>query len=153
MNLLTRAAANDTAPRQPFNRAALLTYCNFHFSFFSPTTAVNTHMKQMLKMNDMIGNRMTCLYFVYCNICLIKAEDECVFTPEEVREWVYSQQIKSGGFRGGPYLGFSSDSESHPMDMPNLANTYCALMLLLLTGDYSLEKVNKKGLASKLHLF
>ena len=36
--------------------------------------------------------------------------------------------------------------------MLSLANTYCALCILLLCGDYKLEHVNKEGLVKKLKL-
>lgn len=52
-------------------------------------TYLNTNMKNMIKMQEMIPNRMTCLYLVYNSICMLNAQEQCEFTKEQIKEWVY----------------------------------------------------------------
>lgn len=56
-------------------------------------------------------------------------------------------------------MGFNNDDYTYNakggvrLDMPHLANTYCALCLLLLCGDYSFSRVKKRELVMKLPKF
>lgn len=59
------------------------------------------NLKNWLKMEKMMGFRMTCLYFVVGGLNILKAfETESIltrlpFTKEEIIEWIYEQQIGS----------------------------------------------------------
>lgn len=46
-----------------------------------------------------------------------------------------------------------SNNIKNPNDFPHIANTYCALCLLILCEDYILERVNKQGITKKLKNF
>jgi len=70
-------------------------------------------------------------------------------------DWVYAQQLPTGLFKGGPMLNGSEANlqSSEQLELGHLANTYTALCLLIVSGDYTLSKVNKKGLLQQLGKF
>jgi prenyltransferase beta subunit len=82
-------------------------------------------------------------------------EDNAPFSKDQIIEFVYEQQIPDGGFRGGPFMSFHYEpgEAMNSNDIPHLANTYCALCLLILCGDYKFKKLNRPGLISKLKSF
>lgn len=72
-------------------------------------------------------------------------------TSEEDRtnwiEWVYSNQLPTGGFRGSPATFLYGASPQ--WDPPNLPASYFALATLVGLGD-NLDRVNKRGLLALL---
>lgn len=60
---------------------------------------------------------------------------------EEAREWIYAQQLSTGGFRG------SNSIASTSLDTAHLINSYAALLSLLLLED-ALTGVYEEGLMS-----
>ena len=84
----------------------------------------------------MIAHWMTCLHFLVGSFKILKAMDECVYSKSEIIDWVYSNQIcgpEYWGFRGGPFLGFKEPG--HSEDVPHIANTYCAVCILIMLDD------------------
>ena len=63
-------------------------------------------MKDCKGMADMCAHQMTLLYFVIGSYFLLDLlEDESLpSNREEIKNWVYCQQLENGGFRGGPIL-------------------------------------------------
>lgn len=95
--------------------------------------------------------RMTLAYFCLASLAILPSsvasstdEDvsalEVMLKPEQVqgfRDWVYEQQIPTGGFRGSDSLAAAAPSAAEPCaaDRANVIQTYTALAVLGLLGD------------------
>ncbi|GAA5980547.1 hypothetical protein JCM11641_006676 [Rhodosporidiobolus odoratus] len=133
------------------------------------------------------SNRMTLAYFCLSSLALLPAAAVStsdhhlsaldVLTKSSQRQgwadWIYEQQLSSGGFRGSDVLttGQSDDVTEHSaagassstlqpartaapasfssFDTPHIIQSYTALLNLALSGD-SFERLNRQGLLSFL---
>ncbi|KAI8081549.1 protein geranylgeranyltransferase-like protein type I beta subunit [Halteromyces radiatus] len=110
-------------------------------------------------------NRMTLAYFCLGGLELLGALETVVsdHNKKDWIEWIYAQQILPSedgkndphcGFRGAPWSGecFTPNktiSEYHYYDSSHIANTYTALLNLLLLGD-DLSRVNRKAIVNTI---
>eukprot|EP00759_Apiculatamorpha_spiralis_P039354 PhF_6_TR38156/c0_g1_i1/m.57002/K11713/PGTB1; geranylgeranyl transferase type-1 subunit beta len=96
-------------------------------------------------MEALDPNRMTLLYFCTVAADVLNATD--VLFPEKsaVIEWIYRQQVESGGFCSGPM-------ESVEHTTGHITMTHCALAVLLMLGEPpTLPRVRREGIRSLLH--
>ncbi|KAI8334966.1 terpenoid cyclases/protein prenyltransferase alpha-alpha toroid [Chlamydoabsidia padenii] len=110
-------------------------------------------------------NRMTLAYFCLGGLELLGALDSHVsdHNKQDWIEWIYAQQILPStdgqndahcGFRGSSWSGrpFESNKttcEYQHYDSSHIANTYTALLNLLLLGD-DLSRVNRKAIVKTI---
>merc|ERR1719383_311400 len=95
-------------------------------------------------------NRLTLMYFSLSGLDLLDALDTC--DKERALRYIYSQQACSphnGGFYGYPKVHFESDELDQCHNQPHIANTYTALVMLLMLGD-DLQRVNREAIAHSL---
>ncbi|RCI03889.1 Geranylgeranyl transferase type-1 subunit beta [Rhizopus stolonifer] len=114
-------------------------------------------------------NRMTLGFFCLGALSLL-GELDANITPENKRdwiEWIYAQQVLPTGqdpdpnealcgFRGSPWSGRSFEPHAtttsfQHYDSSHIANTYTALLNLLILGD-DLSRVNKQAIIKTLTL-
>lgn len=89
-------------------------------------------------------NRITLGFFIVAALDLLGSLHTST-TPEERDQWidwVYSNQIPTGGFRGSPATQFCTAPDSR-WDPANLPSTFFALVALLTLGD-DLGRVKRK---------
>ncbi|SAM08352.1 hypothetical protein [Absidia glauca] len=110
-------------------------------------------------------NRMTLAFFCLGGLELLGALDSEIsdHNKKDWIEWIYAQQIVPSedgqndahcGFRGSPWSGRSFDSnktscEYQHYDSSHIANTYTALLNLLLLGD-DLSRVDAKAIVKTI---
>jgi len=95
-------------------------------------------------------NRLTLLYFCLSGLDLLGMLDDV--DKAEVVRYIYSLQSPlqdHGGFYGYPALRFASEEQDKCNNQPHIANTYVALVMLILLGD-DLKRVNRKAIAHSL---
>jgi geranylgeranyl transferase type-1 subunit beta len=94
-------------------------------------------------------SRMTLGLFCLSSMDLLSALSSNMIDRAGYIEWIYAQQYpgKSGGFRGGPFMG--PFDESNIYDSPHITMTYSALLCLLILGD-DLQRVNKSKIINSL---
>ncbi|BGP39874.1 geranylgeranyl transferase type-1 subunit beta [Rhodotorula kratochvilovae] len=101
------------------------------------------------------NNRMTLAYFCLAALAILPSSVVSTADPllsalqimlkptqrQGLVEWVYEQQLPSGGFRGSDSLAAASSS----LDNPHIIQSYTALLILgLLDDDYS--RLDREGL-------
>ncbi|GAA5908245.1 hypothetical protein JCM6882_006780 [Rhodosporidiobolus microsporus] len=128
------------------------------------------------------SNRMTLAYFCLASLALLPSVPisgadpslsalEVMLKPREREgyiEWVYQQQLPSGGFRGSDSLGGGSSSSASTstadtapapstsqtppslppfsfLDFPHVIQSYTALLILAILND-DFSRLNRKGL-------
>ncbi|KAF2069212.1 hypothetical protein CYY_009469 [Polysphondylium violaceum] len=117
-----------------------------------------------------LSNHLSLTYFTVSGLDLLKRQDIIEKEKQNIIDFIYSRQILPSktnpdvnreycGFRGANFVGqpycvnkshFSVDGETpSTYDFPNLANTYCALMILRIAGD-DFSSVNKKAIIDAL---
>ncbi|KAI8388720.1 terpenoid cyclases/protein prenyltransferase alpha-alpha toroid [Radiomyces spectabilis] len=113
-------------------------------------------------------NRMTLAFFCLAGLELLGATDKVISdqNKHDWIDWIYAQQILPTkdnenelnkthcGFRGSSWSGRSfqphaSHCEYQPYDSAHIANTYTALMNLLILGD-DLSRVNRKAVLTTI---
>ncbi|CAO3595756.1 unnamed protein product [Absidia cylindrospora] len=110
-------------------------------------------------------NRMTLAFFCLGGLEILGALDTVVseHNKQDWIEWIYAQQVLPSadgqndphcGFRGSPWSGRSFESnatqcEYQHYDSSHIANTYTALLNLLLLGD-DLSRVNRKAIVKTI---
>ncbi|KAI8812508.1 geranylgeranyl transferase type-1 subunit beta-like protein [Cladochytrium replicatum] len=108
------------------------------------------------------NNRMTLALFGLGGLDLLRAVDDFVTDQDKIDwiEWIYAQQASTSlgavtaGFRGGPFDGVSYSSEKRNLskfehDNGHVANTYAALISLLILRD-NLSRVNRDEIVRSL---
>eukprot|EP01132_Coremiostelium_polycephalum_P007555 gene7555-9289_t len=121
-----------------------------------------------------LPNHLSLIYFTVSGLDLLNKLDLIESEKQNIIDWVYSQQILPSssdhqlnldhcGFRGFNYIGLPftvnninaigrKSVEQEPpksYDLPSLANTYCALLLLRILGD-DFSGVDKKSILESL---
>lgn len=99
---------------------------------------------------SMDTNRLTLLYFCISGLDLLQHLDEG--EKDSIITFIYSLQsplADHGGFYGYPRVNFDSEEQDRCNNQPHIANTYCALVSLIILGD-DLKRVNREGIASSL---
>lgn len=94
------------------------------------------------------ANRMTIVYFALAILDITKSER--LKTDQRLRgeclDWIWAQQVESGGFRMGPFASAGGRSGS-AADPAHLTATYSALLCLVILRDEDLlRKLNVPGL-------
>lgn len=85
---------------------------------------------------------MSLAYFALSSLDLLGAMDELEDgTRREYIDWIYAQQLPSGGFRGGPFVGLPAHAE----EPPHIVMSYTALLTLAILGD-DLTRLDFRGL-------
>lgn len=94
-------------------------------------------------------NRMTLGSFCIVAIDLLGELQKTTTEEDRINwiDWVYSNQLPTGGFRGSPAT-FMYGASPH-WDAPNLPASLFALVTLISLGD-DLERVDKRGLLGLL---
>eukprot|EP01133_Synstelium_polycarpum_P013417 gene13417-15809_t len=108
-------------------------------------------------------NHLSVVYFTVSAFDVLNRLEELDPIKQDIIDFVYSRQVRPNpgdttqncGFRGANFLGQEYEAKyercscsSHPVmefDLPSLANTYCALMILRIMGD-DYSRVNKDGI-------
>ncbi|GAA5989695.1 hypothetical protein JCM10908_000595 [Rhodotorula pacifica] len=102
------------------------------------------------------NNRMTLAYFCLASLAILPSSAvsstdpslsalQAMLKPAQIhgfRDWVYEQQMPSGGFRGSDSLAAAAPCEA---DHANVIQTYTALSVLGLLGD-DYERLDRDGL-------
>ncbi|KYQ92194.1 hypothetical protein DLAC_07041 [Tieghemostelium lacteum] len=120
-----------------------------------------------------LSTHSSLVYFIVSGLDLLGRLDLLDSQKEHIISWAYSLQIlpsqnnqsdevniKNCGFRGAHYIGLpfldcrtiQSDQSLPPpleCDIPNLANTYCSLLILRILGD-DFSGINKKAIIKSL---
>mmetsp|Transcript_73066 Transcript_73066/g.136522 ORF Transcript_73066/g.136522 Transcript_73066/m.136522 type:complete len:412 (-) Transcript_73066:38-1273(-) len=116
-----------------------------HANFF------HAHVKSLSKhYAAMDNNRLTLLYFALSGLDLLGRLDE-VDKGRMIR-FIYSLQsplTDHGGFYGYPPVKFPTLDMDKCNNQPHIANTYTALVMLIMLGD-SLDGVNREAVACSL---
>ncbi|KAI8059745.1 geranylgeranyltransferase type I beta-subunit-like protein [Thamnidium elegans] len=146
-----------TEASQDFDRAKLVKY------FKSNLTMLPTHYTQTET------NRMTLAFFCLGSLSLLGELESNVTEQNRLDwiDWIYAQQVvptgktpdaneTACGFRGSSWSGRPFDPhattcEFQHYDTSHVANTYTALLSLLLLGD-DLSRVNRKAITKALSL-
>mmetsp|Transcript_16250 Transcript_16250/g.35561 ORF Transcript_16250/g.35561 Transcript_16250/m.35561 type:complete len:410 (-) Transcript_16250:155-1384(-) len=92
-------------------------------------------------------NRLTLLYFCISGLDLLGALDS--IDKERIIRFIYSYQsdeADSGGFYGYPLVHCSSAADD---TQPHIANTYVALVMLVILGD-DLSRVRRDAVAASM---
>lgn len=95
-------------------------------------------------------NRLTLLYFCISGLDLLGLLD--TVDREAVIEFIYSWQspaVDNGGFFGYPPLPVESEESDRENNQPHIANTYVALVMLIILGD-DLRRVNRDAVGNSL---
>jgi len=117
-----------------------------------------------------LSNHLSLTYFAISGLDLLKRQDIIEREKQAIIDFIYSRQIVPSesqpdvnreycGFRGANFIGqsycvnnshYSIDGQTpSSLDFPNLANTYCALLILRIAGD-DFSGVNKKAIIDAL---
>lgn len=109
------------------------------------------HMKSMPHhYKSMDTNRLTLLYFCVSGLDLLDLLSE--IDKEQVIEYIYSYMSPvpdNGGFYGYPRLSVEPSELHRCCNQPHIANTYVALVMLLILGD-DLSRVNREAVAHSM---
>eukprot|EP00931_Biecheleriopsis_adriatica_P088609 TRINITY_DN62898_c0_g1_i1.p1 TRINITY_DN62898_c0_g1~~TRINITY_DN62898_c0_g1_i1.p1 ORF type:complete len:407 (+),score=88.19 TRINITY_DN62898_c0_g1_i1:39-1259(+) len=109
------------------------------------------HMRQLPQpYASMDTNRLTLVYFCVSGLDLLGKLDEV--DRQGTIEFIYSYQSTipdHGGFYGYPKVAFDTIELDKCNNQPHIANTYCALVMLLILGD-DLSRVNREAIAHAL---
>ncbi|CAE8661748.1 unnamed protein product [Polarella glacialis] len=100
---------------------------------------------------SMDTNRLTLLYFSISGLELLGKLEEEVDCKAAI-EYIYSYQSSlpgHGGFYGYPKVAFESEDLDRCNNQPHIANTYVALVLLIILGD-DLARINRPAVAESL---
>ncbi|CAE7223399.1 GGB [Symbiodinium natans] len=95
-------------------------------------------------------NRLTLLYFSVSGLDLLGKLDD--LDREQTIEYIYSYQSPlpdHGGFYGCPRVDFQSAEIDKCNNQPHIANTYVALVMLIILGD-DLRRVNRSSIGHSL---
>lgn len=88
---------------------------------------------------------MTLGYFAVSGLDLLNATDKIpVDEKAELIEWVYEQQVSTGGFRGSPSTSAASSSSS-AIGGANVAMTYASLLILAVLLD-DFKRLDRRAL-------
>lgn len=108
--------------------------------------------KNMRKMPGayatMDTNRLTLLYFSISGLDLLDRLNDPDIDKKAIIRYIYSYQstlADNGGFYGYPHVKFESEDLDKRNNQPHLANTYVALIMLIILGD-DLRGVNRDSL-------
>lgn len=116
-----------------------------HASFFKK------HMKAMPPpYKSMDTNRLTLLYFTVSGLDLLGKIEE--IDREAAIRFIMSYHSplrEHGGFYGYPRLELPSAEQDQYNNQPHIANTYCALAMLVILGD-TLDNVDRAAIAASL---
>lgn len=99
---------------------------------------------------SMDTNRLTLLYFCISGLDLLDMLGEV--DTQSIVEYIYSLQaplLDHGGFYGYPPVQFERKEQDTCNNQPHIANTYVALIMLLILGD-DLQRVQREGIAASL---
>lgn len=119
--------------------------CAKHVMFFKKCAK---SLPEQYKTMD--TNRLTLLYFSISGLDLLGKLDE--ISAEATIEYIYSFQSPfdgHGGFYGYPKVDFESPELDKVNNQPHIANTYVALVMLLILGD-DLSRVRREAVAESL---
>ncbi|CAE7336438.1 Geranylgeranyl transferase type-1 subunit beta [Symbiodinium microadriaticum] len=119
--------------------------CAKHVAYFKQ------HAKKLPEpYKTMDTNRLTLLYFSVSGLDLLGKLDE--LDREQTIEYIYSYQSPlpdHGGFYGCPRVDFQSAETDKCNNQPHIANTYVALVMLIILGD-DLRRVNRSSIGHSL---
>ncbi|CAE7663236.1 Pggt1b [Symbiodinium pilosum] len=119
--------------------------CAKHVAYFKQ------HAKKLPDVyKSMDTNRLTLLYFSVSGLDLLGKLDE--LDREQTIEYIYSYQSPlpdHGGFYGCPRVSFDTPELDKCNNQPHIANTYVALVMLIILGD-DLGRVNRSSLGQSL---
>jgi len=129
-----------------------LIYCKFftmtidprkHLAFFQHLVEKSPPALQGL---DPI--RMTVLYFCAVGSDVLGGLEQVIPHRTEVIEWIYRQQVPSGGFCAGAYEQQNKALHASDSVCGHITMTHCALALLWMLGeDRSFPRVDRAGIA------
>lgn len=109
------------------------------------------HLQSLpIPYKTMDTNRLTLLYFSVSGLDLLEMIDE--IDKDHVIRYVYSLQSENadhGGFYGYPKQHFGSEEKDRCNNQPHIANTYTALVMLMILGD-DIGFVDRKAIAQSL---
>ncbi|CAE7479585.1 PGGT1B [Symbiodinium sp. CCMP2592] len=119
--------------------------CAKHVAYFKQ------HAKKLPEpYKSMDTNRLTLLYFSVSGLDLLGKLDE--LDREQTIEYIYSYQSPlpdHGGFYGCPRVDFQSAETDKCNNQPHIANTYVALVMLIILGD-DLRRVKRSSIGHSL---
>ncbi|CAJ1360872.1 unnamed protein product [Effrenium voratum] len=119
--------------------------CAKHAAFFKKHAA---SLPEQYKLMD--TNRLTLLYFSVSGLDLLGKLDQ--LDRDATVEYIYSFQSDCpdhGGFYGYPKVSFDSEDLDRANNQPHIANTYVALVMLLILKD-DLSRVRCSAVAASL---
>jgi len=121
------------------------------FAFEKHASYFKQHMAKIPSVyKSMDTNRLTLLYFCISGLDLLGMLGDT--DKAKAIEYIYglqSSQPNHGGFYGYPQVECDATEQNEGLLHPHIANTYVALVMLLISGD-DLKRVNRDSLAYSL---